>query len=60
MNPKIFYLLRNNEIVAYGCQFNDGQCVVKWEGKCRSIVIWPSFNDLKEVNGHTNTEFVFV
>jgi hypothetical protein len=59
MEPKLFRMIRNEQIVAYGCIFPSGKCVICWEGLCKSTVIWDSFEDAKKVNGHSNTQFIF-
>lgn len=54
-----FRIERDDKIVAYGHQFISGKCVVEWQGKYKSIVIWESLEDLKAVNGHPGTKFIF-
>jgi len=49
---------RNGKIMAKGVIFNEGKCVIRWEGKHKSIVIWDSLDDLKAVSGHPGTIFV--
>jgi len=58
--PRTFRMLREGHVVAYGVVFpNTGKCVVAWTGSFKSIVIWDSLTDLKAVNGHSDTHFVF-
>ena len=59
MEPKLFKMVRSGYIVAIGCIFPSGKCVIAWEGTHKSVVIWDSFEDAKNVNGHSNTEFIF-
>lgn len=59
MESKLFKLVRDGYIVAYGCIFPSGKCVIAWEGLYKSIVVWESFDDAKKVNGHPGTEFLF-
>lgn len=58
-SPILFKIRRNDQTVAHGCVFTNGKCVVSWEGKHRSIVVWDSLEDLKQVNGHPGTIFIF-
>lgn len=60
MEFKIFRMIRNGQIIANGCIFPSGKCVICWEGLCKSVVVWDSFEDAKKVNGHSNTEFFFL
>jgi len=56
--PRIFKMIRNGNIVAYGCLFGvTGKCVVAWTGQYQSIVVWDSYDDLKNVNGHSDTKY---
>lgn len=48
---------RNDKMVAKGIIYDDGKCVIRWEGENRSIVIWDSLDDLKKVSGHPGTIF---
>jgi hypothetical protein len=57
--PRLFALIRNRSVVAYGCQFDNGKCCVCWLGEHSSMVIWDSIDSLKSINGHSNTTFVF-
>lgn len=57
---KRFNLIRNNEIVACGVLFDNGKCAVCWNGTYSSVVVWDKFDDLKAVNGHSNTLFEFM
>lgn len=50
-------LIRNDKVVALGVIFNDGKCVIRWEGEHKSTVIWDSVEDLKKVSGHPGTLF---
>lgn len=45
-------------IVAYGCIFPNGKCVVSWIGKHQSVVVWNSYEDMRAVNGHADTDFI--
>lgn len=59
MESKLFKIVRSNTVVAYGCIFPSGKCVIAWEGSHKSVVVWDSFEDVKKVNGHPGTEFLF-
>lgn len=60
MEPKLFKMIRAGQTIANGCIFPSGKCVIAWEGIYKSIVVWDSFEDAKNVNGHTNTQFIFI
>lgn len=53
-------IIRNKNVVAMGIQFNDGKCVIRWQGAHKSIVVWDSLDDLKSVNGHEGTQIVVI
>src|SRR6185437_11313557 len=53
--PEVFKMIRNDKIVADGCIFNNGKCVVNWLGEFSSTVVWNSYEDMKNVNGHPGT-----
>ncbi len=47
-------------IVAYGCVFNDGTTVIRWEGDKASTVVWESLEVAEHVHGHGGkTRIVF-
>lgn len=58
--PKIFKMVRDFKVVAYGVIFPNGKCCVAWEGIFRSIVVWDCIDDMKEINGHSDTSFIFI
>jgi hypothetical protein len=39
-------------VVAHGVVFPDGTTVVRWLGKHRSTVIWPTLKDALAIHGH--------
>lgn len=62
MNPNFieFFLLRQIDdsgvsgtgIVARGVQLLDGQCVLQWTSKYRSIALYPNMTELLKIHGH--------
>jgi hypothetical protein len=47
-------------IIAEGCQFHDGQCVLSWFGKYHVIGVYPNMDDILAVHGHEGaTELVW-
>lgn len=58
--PEPFRIKRENKIIAYGVIFSSGKCIVHWEGQYNSVVVWNSFEDLKNVNGHPGTEIKII
>jgi hypothetical protein len=58
--PRVFVLRRDVDVtgisgagdVAEGVQFDDGVTVVHWRGKHASTVVWPSIDDVLEINCH--------
>jgi hypothetical protein len=57
--PRTFRMIRDGVVVAYGCVFPSGKCTVSWTGIFKSIVVWDTLDDLKWVNGHSDTQFIF-
>ena len=55
---KVIEIYRNDKMVAKGVQFEDGKCVIRWDGEHSSIVIWNSFEDLQKVSGHPGTKII--
>ncbi len=43
-------------IVAEGCQFSNGQCVLVWLGEKNSINIYNSADDIESIHDHQETE----
>jgi hypothetical protein len=39
-------------VVAYGCSFPDGTCVLRWDTKVNSTVFYQSIDDLIAIHGH--------
>lgn len=39
-------------IVAEGCQFSDGRCVIRWVSDHRSTAVYDSVDDLIAIHGH--------
>ena len=67
--PKRFYLLRTKDvsgvsgegIVAYGCCFCNGKCILVWQGAHSSVNEYDSQSDLEFVHGHEgSTQVVWI
>ena len=58
--PRVFQIIRCNVVVANGCVFKNGKCVVAWEGIHKSVVVWDSFADMVAINGQQNSEFKYL
>ena len=64
--PWRFQILRvkpgnqNPSVVADGCMFDDGACVLRWRGDHKSTAAYASYDDLKAVHGHDGTVFVWL
>ena len=54
-----FKLIRDSSVIAYGCIFPNKKCVIAWQGEQKSVVVWDSFEDMKQINGHSNTQIIF-
>jgi hypothetical protein len=54
----LFKIKRNNQIVADGCIFFSGKCVISWRGDFQSVVVWDNVEQMKAVNGTPGTEFI--
>lgn len=60
MKPQIFEICKNNEILGYGCLFQEsGQCVMEWTGRNQLLMIWPSFEEMKLVTDIMKAEIKF-
>lgn len=47
-------------IVAEGCEFSDGTCVIRWLGDAPSTVFRDNIQDAVKIHGHDGkTQFVF-
>lgn len=57
---KLFYLYRNEKIVAQGIEFDDKQISMKWLGDVKSIVIHKNIKELKKISVQGNSTIVFI
>ena len=39
-------------IVAEGCQFTEGKCVLAWLTQHKSVAVYDSLQDLEAIHGH--------
>ena len=47
--PRLFAMVRNEQVAAYGCEFEDGRCVIHSLRK-NTLIIWNSMEELKKYN----------
>lgn len=66
---KRFYLYRERDPsgvsglgrVAEGVEFPDGRCIIYWNRKIKSIIVYDKLKDVKEIHSHKGcTDIVFV
>lgn len=59
--PRVFLLRRSYDDsgvsglgdIAWGCQFPDGVCVVRWRGDgVKQTSVWESIDDVRMIHGH--------
>eukprot|EP01033_Poteriospumella_lacustris_P010243 gene10243-gene11040 len=57
---RLFYLYRNEQIVAQGVEFDDKQICMKWLGDVKSIVIHKNIKELKKISVQGNSNILFL
>ena len=57
---RLFYLYRNDNIVAQGIEYDDKQISMKWLGDVKSIVIHKNLKELKNISVQGTSYIVFV
>jgi len=50
----------DNEIIAQGCVFNSGKCIMEWTGSNPLLTIWESLEDLEAVSKIMKSKIVFI
>ena len=50
----------NGEIIAYGCVFNSGKCMMEWTGENKLLMIWETFAELDVVSIIMKATIVFI
>lgn len=45
-------------IVAEGCQFHTGECVLSWFGQLHSTAIYESADTLLKIHGHEDRTYI--
>ena len=61
IRPKIFEIISTDgEIIAYGCVFNSGKCIMEWTGENKLLMIWESFTELDVVSKIMKSTIVFI
>lgn len=56
--PRLFKMIRDYYVVAYGCMFPNGKCTINLK-EYDSIIIFDSLNDLKNNNGDSQLVFYY-
>jgi len=59
MKPKIFKIVRADEVVAYGCVFDNGKCIVSSKGNSSIITVWDTQDDMNKAYLDGITKIVF-
>lgn len=59
MRPKIFKIVRADEVVAYGCIFDNGKCIVSSKENSSIIAIWDTIDDMYKVYQDEITKILF-
>ena len=50
MKPRPFEIISaDGEIIAYGCIFGSGKCIMEWTGENQLIMVWETFTEMKAV-----------
>ena len=50
MKPRPFEIISaDGEIIAYGCTFCSGKCIMEWTGENQLIMVWETFTEMKVV-----------
>ena len=50
MRHKPFEIISaDGEIIAYGCAFGSGKCIMEWTGENRLLMVWETFEQMKLV-----------
>lgn len=57
--PKIFKIIKKDEIIAYGCIFNNCKCVISPKNNDSIVAVWNTKNDMFKAYLDGNTKIVF-
>lgn len=61
MIPRIFQIINTeSEVVAHGCVFNSGKCIMEWYGSNPLLMIWGSFEEMDVVSKIMKAKIVFL
>ena len=61
MRPKTFEIISaDGEIIAYGCVFNSGKCILEWTGENKLLMIWETFAETDIVSKIMKATIVFI
>ena len=61
MRPRQFEIISaNGEIIAYGCVFNSGKCIMEWTGENKLLMIWETFAEMDIVSRIMKAKIVFI
>ena len=59
--PKPFEIISTGgEIIAYGCMFDSGKCIMEWTGANKLIMIWGSIEELNVVASIMKSTIIFI
>jgi len=61
MIPRVFEIISSdNEIIAHGCVFDSGKCIMEWTGSNPLLMIWGSLEELDVVSKIMKSKIVFI
>ena len=61
MRLKMFEIISaDGEIIAYGCVFNSGKCVMEWTGGNKLLMLWETFAEMDIVSKIMKATIVFI
>ena len=59
--PRMFEIISaDGEIIAYGCVFNSGKCVMEWTGENKLLMIWETFAEMDIVSTIMKAKIIFI
>ena len=50
----------DGEILAYGCIFGSGKCIMEWTGDNKLLMIWETFEEMDVVSKLMKATIVFI
>ena len=59
--PRPFEIISaDGEIIAYGCAFGSGKCIMEWTGENKLLMIWETFAEIDIVSTIMKATIVFI